>query len=253
MKLIVGHRNPDFDCFASCVAAQKLYPDHTIVLSGLPQQNLAQYLAVYEEKYPFITEKDLPDKSAESIIVVDTASKERVSQQIQEILERCGNVLIFDHHPDIKEISIKGEKKIESVGATVTILLEEIKRKNIQIDSIDATLFAVAIYEDTGNLLYTTTTIRDVEMIKYLLQNGANLVEISDFIKYDLNYDQKLIMDQLVSNLETIEIEGSPVSIAVAETDKFVGGLNAVSSKLWYLEGMDTLICIVRTGKRRIL
>lgn len=250
MKLIVGHRNPDFDCFASCVAAQKLYPDHTIVLSGLPQQNLAQYLAVYEEKYPFITEKDLPDKSAESIIVVDTASKERVSQQIQEILERCGNVLIFDHHPDIKEISIKGEKKIESVGATVTILLEEIKRKNIQIDSIDATLFAVAIYEDTGNLLYTTTTIRDVEMIKYLLQNGANLVEISDFIKYDLNYDQKLIMDQLVSNLETIEIEGSPVSIAVAETDKFVGGLNAVSSKLWYLEGMDTLICIVRTGKK---
>jgi len=70
LKLIVGHRNPDFDCFASCVAAQKLYPDHTIVLSGLPQQNLAQYLAVYEEKYPFITEKDLPDKSADRKSVV---------------------------------------------------------------------------------------------------------------------------------------------------------------------------------------
>lgn len=250
MKIIVGHRNPDFDCFASCVAAQKLYPDYKIVLSGTPQQNLAQYLAIYEEKYPFITERDLVDQSVESMIVVDTASKERLGAQIQAIIESVLDVLVFDHHPDIKEISIKGEKRIESVGATTTMLLEEIRKKNITIDSIDATLFAIAIYEDTGNLLYTTTTVRDIDALKYLLQRGANLIEVSDFIKYDLNYDQKLIFESLLSNLETLQIDGLTVSISVAETDKFVGGLNAVTSKLWYLEGAETLICIIRTGKK---
>lgn len=250
MKIIVGHRNPDFDCFASCVAAQKLYPDYTIVLSGTPQQNLAQYLAIYEEKYPFITERDMVDQPVESMIVVDTASKERLGAQIQAIIESVLDVLVFDHHPDIKEISIKGEKRIESVGATATMLLEEIRKKNITIDSIDATLFAIAIYEDTGNLLYTTTTVRDIDALKYLLQRGANLIEVSDFIKYDLNYDQKLIFESLLSNLETLQIDGLSLSISVAETDKFVGGLNAVTSKLWYLEAAETLICIIRTGKK---
>ncbi|WP_041083650.1 CBS domain-containing protein [Thermotoga profunda] len=250
MKIIVGHRNPDFDCFASCVAARKIYPDYTIVLSGTPQQNLAQYLGIYEEKYPFITEKDLIDQSVESMIVVDTASKERLGTQIQAIVENVSDILVFDHHPDIKEISIKGEKRLESVGATITMLLEEIRKRNINIDSIDATLFAIAIYEDTGNLLYTTTTVRDIDAIKYLMQKGANLIEVSDFIKYDLNYDQKLIFESLLSNLETIQIDGVTVSISIAETDKFVGGLNAVTSKLWYLEGTETLICIVRTGKK---
>ncbi len=250
MKIIVGHKNPDFDCFASCVAAKKLYPDYTIVLSGTPQQNLAQYLAIYEEKYPFATEKDLADQSVESMIVVDTASKERLGTQIQAIVESVPDILVFDHHPDIKEISIRGEKRIESVGATVTILLEEIRKRNIPIDSIDATLFSIAIYEDTGNLLYTTTTVRDIEAVKYLLQKGSNLIEVSDFIKYDLNYDQKLIFESLLSNLETMQIDGATVSISTAETDKFVGGLNAVTSKLWYLEGTETLICIIRTGKK---
>lgn len=250
MKIIVGHKNPDFDCFASCVAARKLYPDYTIVLSGTPQQNLAQYLAIYEEKYPFITEKDLVDQPVESVIVVDTASRERLGTQIQVIIDSVSDILVFDHHPDIKEISIKGEKRIESVGATITMLLEEIRKKNVIIDSIDATLFAIAIYEDTGNLLYTTTTVRDVDAVKYLLQKGSNLIEVSDFIKYDLNYDQKLIFESLLSNLETLQIDGLTVNISVAETDKFVGGLNAVTSKLWYLEGTETLVCIIRTGKK---
>ncbi|MGJ8455247.1 CBS domain-containing protein [Pseudothermotoga sp. U03pept] len=250
MRLIVGHKNPDFDCFASCIAAKKLFPDHTVLLSGIPQQNLAQYLSIYEERYPFLTERDLSEEVVDSLIVVDTASKERLGERVQMILEKVSELRVFDHHPDIKEISIKGERKIENVGATVTLLLEEIRKRNIQIDSIEATLFAIAIYEDTGNLLYTTTTVRDIEAIKYLFQNGANLIEVSDFIKYDLNYDQKMIFESLISNLETLQIDGVTVNVSVAETDKFVGGLNAVTSKLWYLEGVETLICIIRTGKK---
>jgi tRNA nucleotidyltransferase (CCA-adding enzyme) len=30
LKVITTHRNPDFDAFASAVAAQKIYPDHMI-------------------------------------------------------------------------------------------------------------------------------------------------------------------------------------------------------------------------------
>ncbi|WP_041075589.1 CBS domain-containing protein [Thermotoga caldifontis] len=250
MKLIVGHRNPDFDCFASAVAAQKLYPDHTVLLSGVAQQNLAQFLAIYEEKYSYITESDLTDEGVESLIIVDTASFERLGQKVQKILNRASRIVIYDHHPDIKEQTITGEKKIESVGATVTLLIEEIAKRNIDIDSIDATLFAIAIYEDTGSLLYTSTTLRDLEAVKFLLQRGANLSEVAEYIRYDLNFEQKQLLEQLLSNVESHQIDGLTVHIATAETEKFIGGLAAVASKLWNLENVETLVCIVRTGKK---
>lgn len=250
MRLIVGHRNPDFDCFASAIAAQKIYPDHTVLISGAPQQNLSQFLGIYEEKYSYITESDLTEEDVESLIVVDTASLDRLGQKVQKIVERAQKIVIYDHHPEIKEQTIRGEKRIESVGATVTILLEEIFRKRIDIDSIDATLFATAIYEDTGSLLYTSTTLRDLEAVKFLLQKGANLAEVAEYIKYDLSFEQRQLLEQFLSNIESHQIDGLTVHVALAETEKFIGGLGAIVSKLWDLENVETLICIVRTGKK---
>lgn len=250
MKLIVGHRNPDFDCFASAIAAQKIYPDHTVLISGAPQQNLSQFLGIYEEKYSYITESDLVEENVESLVVVDTSSLDRLGQKVQKIVEKAEKIVIYDHHPEIKEQTIRGEKRIENVGATVTILVEEIFRKRIDIDAIDATLFATAIYEDTGSLLYTSTTLRDLEAVKLLLQKGANLAEVAEYIRYELNFEQKQLLEQLLSNIEFHQIDGLTVHVSVAETEKFIGGLGAVVSKLWDLENVETLICIVRTGKK---
>lgn len=219
-------------------------------MSGVPQQNLAQFLGIYAEKYNYITESDLKDENVESLIVVDTADFERLGAKVQKIAEKASKIVIYDHHPDIKEQTLHGEKKIESVGATVTLLLEEIMKRNIDIDSIDATLFAIAIYEDTGNLLYTSTTLRDLEAVKFLLQKGANLVEVAEYVRYDLNFEQKQLLEQLLSNVESHQIDGFTVHIATAETEKFIGGLGAVASKFWNLENVETLICIVRTGKK---
>jgi tRNA nucleotidyltransferase (CCA-adding enzyme) len=250
LKLIVGHKNPDFDCFASCIAAQKLYPDHVVLISGAPQQNLSQFLGIYEEKYNYITESDLTDENVESLIVVDTAALDRLGQKVQKIVEKAARIIVYDHHPEIKEQTIRGEKRIENIGATVSLLVEEIMKRNIEIDSIDATLFAIAIYEDTGNLLYTSTTLRDLDAVKFLLQKGANLSEISEYIRYDLSFEQKQLLEQLLSNVETHQVDGLTVHVASAEVEKFVGGLGAVVSKLWNLENVETLVCIVRTGKK---
>ncbi|AEH50411.1 CBS domain-containing protein [Pseudothermotoga thermarum] len=250
MKLIVGHKNPDFDCFASCVAAKKLFPDHTVVISGSPQQNVSQYLRIYEDRYPYITESDLGEEKVESLVIVDTASRERLGPKIQQLVDKAEKIVIYDHHPDIKEVTISGEKHIESIGATVTLLVEEIKNKGISIDSMDATLFAIAIYEDTGNLLYTSTTVRDLEALKFLFEKNANLAEVAEFVRYDLNYEQKLILDQLISNIEQHNVKHNVVHVATAETDKFIGGLSAVVTKLWELQGVETLICIIRTGRK---
>ena len=68
MKLIVPHRNPDFDAFASAVAAKLLYPDYEIVISGQPNQNLEEYIKIYEDKFPFLKESSISGESSEIFI-----------------------------------------------------------------------------------------------------------------------------------------------------------------------------------------
>ena len=248
MKIIAPHRNPDFDAFASAVAYRILHPDHTIVLSGKPVQNLHEYLRIYGDRFEHIKESELPEK-VERIVVVDTASPKRLGEKIRELL-KSAEVVVYDHHPDLKEGGIEGELHLERVGAVTTVFVEMIRDEGIDIDPITATLLAIAIYEDTGNLLYSSTTPRDLEAVKFLLERGANLVEVSEYVKLDLSIDQKKILEELIKNVKEYVVNGVEIAIATAEHEKFVGGLNVVTSKLWSSGGYETLICVVKTGKK---
>ncbi len=250
MKIIAPHRNPDFDAFAAAVAYRILHPDHEIVLSGRPTQNLSEYLRIYGDSFKYIWEKDLDEEKVKRVVVVDTASPNRLGKKVRAVLKKV-EVVVYDHHPDLKEGGIEGdEMHIEKVGAITTALVEEIMRKEVKVDPIVATLFAIAIYEDTGNLLYSSTTPRDLDAVKFLLESNANLVEVSEYIKLDLSYDQKQILEILLKSIREYSVGGIDVAVATAEYEKFVGGLNVVTSKLWGSSGYETLICIVRTGEK---
>ncbi len=250
MKIIAPHRNPDFDAFASAVAYKILNPDHEIVLSGRPTQNLHEYLRIYGDRFQYITDKEIDPEEVERVVIVDTASPNRLGEKIRKSLESA-EVIVYDHHPDLKESGIDGdEMHLEKVGAAATILVEEIMKKGVNIDPITATLLAIAIYEDTGNLLYTSTTPRDLEAVKFLLERKANLVEVSEYVKLDLSYDQKQILEELFKSVQEYTVGGVDVAVATAEYEKFVGGLNVVTSKLWSSGGYETLICVVKTGKK---
>ncbi len=57
---------------------------------------------------------------------------------------------------------------IKQVGATTTILLKHIIAKYF-ITSLESTLFALGIYEDTGSLFtFSSTTKEDIDVLSYL-------------------------------------------------------------------------------------
>ncbi|RKX43223.1 MAG: tRNA nucleotidyltransferase [Thermotogae bacterium] len=252
MKIITTHKNPDFDGFASAVAAKKLFPDHEILLSGVPAANLKEYLGIYAEYFPYLSPKEI-EGSIESLIVVDTSSLSRLDEKIVGRANEIDRVVVYDHHPEIKESDIPGEHHHEAVGATVTLLLREIKKRMIELDKVEATLFSIALHEDTGNFLYTTTTPEDLEMAAWLLEKGANLEEVADFVSADMTAEQKLLFQSLIDSVRVIEVKSCPVAIAQARIDKFVGGLNLIVSKAWEILGHDTLICVVQMGKKIFL
>ena len=254
-KIIVSHKNPDFDAFSASVAAQRLFPDHVIVVSGEGAQNLEDYFSLYKEKIPFFREETVDYSEVKEVVIVDASLMERLGQAVQNALALNKPVLsIYDHHPvydgDIFPGFNKTETVIAEVGSVTTMLVERIRKQNLAINKVDATLFSIGIYEDTGNFLFSSTTPRDLQSSAYLLEKGANLDVVSAFVKIDMTIDQKRLLEDLLTNKVVKHINQTEIAIGIANSEKFIGGLNLIVSKLWMSEGYDTFIAVVGMGKK---
>uniref|UniRef100_A0A7C4CDH2 CBS domain-containing protein n=1 Tax=Fervidobacterium thailandense TaxID=1008305 RepID=A0A7C4CDH2_9BACT len=259
MKVITTHINPDFDGFASCVGIKKLYPDFEIILSGSPVQNLKEFLRLYEEEFPYRTDSELKElnEEIEEVVIVDTNSLERISELLKLKITESTKITIIDHHPDIRPPENNecpsATKIVRTTGAATSIVVSLLREKGVRITKSEATLLAIAIYEDTGSLLFSSTTIEDVLAVTYLLENGANLETVAEYVRYDLTIDQKKILNDLLQNVTTHNVNGYIVTIAYAETEKFIGGLAAITAKFWYTYNAETLIVVVRMGKKVVI
>jgi len=259
LKVITTHINPDFDGFASCVGIKKLYPDFEIILSGSPVQNLKEFLRLYEEEFPYRTDSELKElnEEIEEVVIVDTNSLERISELLKLKITESTKITIIDHHPDIRPPENNecpsATKIVRTTGAATSIVVSLLREKGVRITKSEATLLAIAIYEDTGSLLFSSTTIEDVLAVTYLLENGANLETVAEYVRYDLTIDQKKILNDLLQNVTTHNVNGYIVTIAYAETEKFIGGLAAITAKFWYTYNAETLIVVVRMGKKVVI
>ncbi|HOK33581.1 MAG TPA: CBS domain-containing protein [Fervidobacterium sp.] len=261
MKVITSHTNADFDSFACCVGLKKLKPDFEIVLCGIPVQNLKEYLRFYGDTFSFLTESDLKklNEPIDELIIVDTNGLDRVGDEIKSRLSNDVKITIIDHHPEIWPASEgmasgeRVEKIFRQVGAATTIVVNMLKENGIKITSEEATLLAIGIYEDTGSLLFSSTTIEDVECVLYLLRNGASISVVAEYVRFDLTIDQKHILSEMLQNTAVYDVDDYQITISHAESDKFIGGLAAIVSKFWYTHSVETLIAVVRMGKKTFI
>lgn len=245
MEIIVSHNNTDLDGLASMIAAKKLYPEAELVYSGKLNRNVREFMALHKDTFSFSLAKDVPFKEVVKLILVDTKSTTRIG----EIRSVLGNpkleIHIFDHHPN-SDNDITGHfTTVESVGAATTLMVELMKERGLPINSFEATVFALGIYEDTGCLTFATTTPRDAEAVAYLLSKGAKLSVVSDFIDRPLSDQQKNLLNTLIVSSETIEINGVKVLITRGETDEYIGGLALLVHKLVDVANIDVAIAVV--------
>lgn len=248
MKVIIGHPNLDFDALASMVAAKKLYPDATLVTVGKSDNNVQDFINLHKEIVEIQNYKD--KKDVDTLIMVDTRSKKRL-QEFAAVLDNPGiKVIIYDHHrPGADEIE-GAEIYYQELGANVTQLIEMIQQRNIKIDPLEATVFALGIYEDTGSLSYSSTTYRDLEAAAWLLRHGANLTVVANYIDRDFTLEQQDLLNDLMSNCHVKTIKDKKVLFAQSSLDGFVGELALLTGKLRDFHLVDAVFTIVRMGKR---
>ncbi len=240
MEVILTHEHADFDATASQLAASKLFPGAVPVLPHNLNRNVRDFLVLYRGSLPFRRADELPRGPIEQVVLVDT-------QQVQAIRGMTAETLIriVDHHPRERELPIHYHYWGEAVGATTTLLLEQIIARGIILTPIEATLLVLGIYEDTGGMVYANTTARDLRCAAWLLERGANLEVVNDFLHHPLTPAQQRLLRQLQENAETLDIAGHTIIVATATVDEQVDEISTLAHKLRDFFDPDGLFLIV--------
>ncbi|MBI4651081.1 DHH family phosphoesterase [Candidatus Desantisbacteria bacterium] len=163
MEIITSHQNIDFDGLASIIAAKKLYPKAKCILPNTIENNVHVFLKKYPEiKKKFSVLSPGNYKKINLLVLVDTQESKRLGDLSNILNNHLLKIHLYDHHPK-EATAIKGELEIcKNYGATITLLVEKLKEKNIFISPLEATLFILGIYEDTGSLTFISTTSEDI-------------------------------------------------------------------------------------------
>ena len=251
MRLLTTHLNADFDGLASMICARKLYPDGVMVFPGSQEKIVRDFIGqILLYRYEFRKLKTIDLALVKSLVVVDTRDPARLGP-LQKCLDNPGLSLhLYDHHPTTANGLQGSVEVIRDVGATATIFTSLFREKKIPVTADEATIIGLGIYQDTGSLTHTTTTSDDLRAVAWLLEQGANLEVIGQFISHDLTSHQVALLHELMKAATTYTVADIPVVVASMTLVHYVDDFAVIVQRLMTMENLDTLFVLVSMAGR---
>jgi tRNA nucleotidyltransferase (CCA-adding enzyme) len=250
MDVIATHSNADFDGLASMVAARKLYPEAKLVLPAGGQEAVRNFLAVHDLDISKL--KDIDLLQITRLVLVDTQEPDRIGSFKTCTENPSVEVVVFDHHPE-PDSSLADRSKqsvIELVGATTTLLVEQLRRRHIPVTPFEATVMALGLYEETGSFVFASTTSRDFEAGAFLAAAGADLNLVAETLLHPLDADAVALLNDLLEHSDVHYLEGRKVLVATSTIDRCRGEAAGVVHRLTELQGVDAVVVAVMMADR---
>lgn len=245
--IIATHINADYDAIASLLAAQKLYPDAAVVFPETSEKNIKNFF-INSMIYLFnmVDLKNVDFARINCLILVDTKRKNRLGK-LAPLIEKPGiDIHIYDHHPHSADDIRSTKNHFRPTGATVTILIDMIRKKKLSITPEEATIMCLGIYEDTGSFTFSSTTEHDFLAAAYLLSNGANINTISDLIAREINPQQISILNDMIRSATHHEINGVHITLSIISTPVYITDFSFLVHKMVKMESLHALFAIAR-------
>jgi tRNA nucleotidyltransferase (CCA-adding enzyme) len=240
MRIILTHEQTDFDGIASILGAHLVDETASPILPRRMNRNVKAFITIYGSDLPFIDPRDIGDQPIDYIYLVDTQSLTSIKGMHSETI-----IHVIDHHPIRNDLPLEWDINPIETGANVTIFVEEICERGIGLNTIEATLLLLGIYEDTGSLTYSQTSPRDIRAAANLLELGANLSIVNNFTNHPLSLQQQVLFDTLRATSISRTIHGHDVLIAPGDARGMDEELSTIVHKLRDLVDPDLIIMIV--------
>ena len=243
MDLILCHTTADFDALGAAVGLTRLLPGSKIVLSGGSHPPVRDFLALHRDEYPLIERRSVNPEKIRSLSVVDTQQRDRLGKAAEWLdLPNLKEIIVYDHHLGQESDIAATRSHISSVGATTTLIVEQLQQQQISLTPAEATVMALGIHVDTGSLTFDLSTPRDAFALAWLMQQGASLSVISTYRDPSLSLQLQQLLTESLENLESLYLHGYTVAWVTLKTDAFVPGLSSLASQLVELTEIDALL-----------
>jgi len=259
MDLILCHTTADFDALGAAVGLTRLLPGAKIVLTGGCHPSVRDFLALHRDEYALIERRSVNPEQIRSLTVVDTQRRDRLGVASEWLdLPHLEQIIVYDHHLDIETDIPAAQTHVANVGATTTLIVEEMQRSQIKLSPAEATVMALGIHVDTGSLTFDQATARDAIALAWLMQQGTSLRVIADYIDPGLSPQLQELLTEALDRLQSETVGGYTISWVVLKTKGYVAGLSGLASRLIELTESDAFLLAARypvggeTGDERL-
>ncbi|RCJ25050.1 poly(A) polymerase [Nostoc sp. ATCC 43529] len=243
MDLILCHTTADFDALGAAVGLTRLLPGSKIVLTGGSHPPVRDFLALHRDEYSLIERRSVNREKIRSLNVVDTQQRDRLGKAAEWLdLPNVTEIIVYDHHLGQESDIPATRSHISSVGATTTLIAEQLQQQQISLTPAEATVMALGIHVDTGSLTFDQSTPRDALALAWLMQQGASLAVISTYRDPGLSLQLQQLLTKALENLEYLCLRGYTVGWVNLKTDAFVPGLSSLASELVELTEIDAIL-----------
>jgi tRNA nucleotidyltransferase (CCA-adding enzyme) len=243
MDLILCHTTADFDALGAAVGLTRLLPGSKIVLSGGSHPPVRDFLALHRDEYPLIERRSVIPENIRSLTVVDTQHRDRIGKAAEWLdLPHVKEIIVYDHHLGQESDIPATQSYISSVGATTTLIVEQLQQHQISLTFAEATVMALGIHVDTGSLTFDQSTPRDALALAWLMEQGASLSVISTYRDPGLSPQLQQLLTQALENLEYLCLHGHTIAWVTLKTEGFVPGLSSLASELVELTEIDAIL-----------
>ncbi|MFL6291057.1 MAG: CBS domain-containing protein [Thermoanaerobaculia bacterium] len=250
MELISTHIGADFDAFAAMVAAARLHPQAKMFFPGSREESLRRMLESGLVELSELRRKEVDPAALTRVILCDARQKERIGIVAEWLAANPGiEVWAYDHHPDTEsDVEARGGIVDPGAGSTSTILVEELRRREMRCSASEADLLLLGIYEDTGSLTYATTSPRDFEAAVWLLSQGGDLATVRRFVARPLDPERLEILHRMTQRLEVHRSHGHRIGIVEVDLETYVEELAPLVSRCLEVFELPALFALFGEG-----
>ncbi len=242
MDLILCHTTADFDAFGAAVGLSKLYPGTRIVLAGGAHPAVRDFLALYRDEFALIERRSVTPEKIKTLYVVDTQLRDRLGKTAEWLDLPQVEIRLYDHHPQTDRDIDAVEPIIEPIGATTTLITEQIQAQGTPLSVAEATAMALGIHVDTGSLTYDRSTPRDAQALAWLMAQGSNIKAVGEYVDPGLSPHLQTLLGTALEQFQSRTEQGNTIAWVMLHTKAYVPGLSSVTSRLMELTDSDGLL-----------
>lgn len=246
MDLILCHITADFDTLGAAVGLTRLYPGARIVLTGGAHPTVRDFLALHRDEYPLIERRSVTPEQVRTVILVDAQQRERFGKAAEWLDLPNIEIAVYDHHLETASDISPDQRQVEALGAVTTLVAEQLQAKQMALTPAEATVMALGIHVDTGSLTFDHTTVRDAAALTWLMQQGASLRAIAEYVEPGLSPQLQDLLSIALEKLQTETVRGYTLAWVMLPVETYIAGLSNLAARLLNLTEADVLLLATR-------